>query len=301
MTPPPPAGSTGRPADTPVDTPGGTSAEGPGPLIAAQELLEQPGPRTLLDIRWQLGRTDGHAEYRAGHLPGAVYVDLPTDLAGPPGAGGRHPLPDSEAFAVAMRRAGVHADVPVVVYDDAGGTSAARAWWLLRYHGHADVRVLDGGLRAWREAGGQLEAGEVTPPRGDFVPAVGQMPVVAADEVLGLVESGRVVDARAPERFRGDQEPVDPVAGHIPGAVNVPTAANLDSRTGRFRHPAELASAYREVRSASGPVAVYCGSGVTATHDVLALELLGVRAALYPGSWSEWVTDPSRPVATGPS
>jgi thiosulfate/3-mercaptopyruvate sulfurtransferase len=265
------------------------------PLISVEELREELGQVTLLDVRYATDGPKGAGEYRRGHLPAAVYVDLDRDLAGLPGAGGRHPLPEPAAFEQAMRRVGVSRDRPVVVHDDWGGRAAARAWWLLRFFGHPDVRVLDGGVGAWTAAGGRLETGEVSPEPGDFVAQPGQLPVVDADDVLRV---GVLVDARAPERYRGEVEPLDPVAGHIPGAVNVPTTSNL-SPEGRFRPPAELAETYRSAGAVAGAdVAVYCGSGVTAAHDVLALELAGVRAALYPGSWSEWVADPTRPVAT---
>jgi thiosulfate/3-mercaptopyruvate sulfurtransferase len=269
------------------------------PLISPEELLEQLPDCTLLDVRWQLGRSDGRAQHEAGHIPGAAYVDLETDLADPPGARGRHPLPDADRFAEAMRRCGVSAERPVVVYDAVSGTSAARAWWLLRHHGHPAVRVLDGGWSWWLRVGGPVETGPVTSPYGDFVPRPGGMPVVDAAGAADLARTGMLVDARAPERFRGEVEPVDPVAGHVPGAVNVPTARNLvadGERAGRFKTKEELAAAY--AMPPGSEVGVYCGSGVTAAHDVLALELLGVRAALYAGSWSEWVTDPSRPVTS---
>lgn len=188
---------------------------------------------------------------------------------------------------------------PVVVYDDWGGRAAARCWWLLRHHGHDDVRVLDGGWPAWVAAGGGVEHGPGRDPEpGDFTGAPGAMPVVEADGVLDVARGGVLLDARDPERFRGEVEPVDPVAGHVPGAVNVPTGENL-APDGTFRSPDELAGVYAAARDAEGPVAAYCGSGVTACHDVLALATLGVDAALYPGSWSHWVTDPDRPVATG--
>lgn len=251
---------------------------------------------TILDVRYKLGGPPGPSEFAAGHVPGAVYVDLDRELAAPAGTGGRHPLPEAAAFEGAMRKAGVSSARPVVVYDDWGARAAGRAWWLLRYFGHADVRVLDGGWGAWRAAGQPVASVAVTPEAGDFVATPGGMPVVEAPDVTGV---GVLIDARAPERFRGDVEPVDPVAGHIPGAVNVPTAANLDAE-GRFRAPAELARVYAAAGAVPGAdVAVYCGSGVTAAHDVIALELAGVRAKLYPGSWSGWITDPSRPIARG--
>jgi thiosulfate/3-mercaptopyruvate sulfurtransferase len=279
------------------------------PLIAPEELLdllgEQPGGVTLLDVRWELGRTDGREQYLAGHVPGAAYVDLPGDLADPGATGaGRHPLPEPAAFLAAVRRVGVHRDRPVVAYDDAGGTSAARAWWLLRHYGHPHVQVLDGGWSAWRAVGGPTETGDVTPVPGDFEGRPGHLPTVDARTAAVVARDGVLVDARAPERYRGEREPVDPVAGHVPGAVNVPATWNLETsgpRAGRFRSAAELAEVYAAATGRAEEVAVYCGSGVTATHDVLALELLGVHAALYAGSWSEWVTDPDRPVATGPA
>ena len=281
--------------------------DGVGPLITPEELLDELHRVTLLDVRWELGRDDGRELHLAGHVPGAAYVDLPSDLTDPDVTGrGRHPLPRPEVFTEAMRRSGVRNDRPVVVYDDVGGTSAARAWWLLRHYGHGAVRLLDGGWSAWLAAGGPSEPGAGWSPSGDFDGSPGHLPTVDAAAAAAVARDGVLIDARAPARFRGETEPVDPVAGHVPGAVNVPTAQNLErtgARAGRFRSPAALAEAYAAVHvgvpGRAGEVAVYCGSGVTATHDVLALELLGVRAALYPGSWSEWVTDPARPVATG--
>ena len=265
-------------------------------LISVAELAAHPSEFTLLDVRYKLGGPAGPAEFAAGHIPGAVFVDLDRALAAPPGAGGRHPLPEAAVFAAAMRELGVSGVRPVVVYDDWGARAAARAWWLLRYHGHRDVRVLDGGWGAWRAAGGAVAIEAAAPTPGDFEAVVGGMPIVDADDVPRV---GVLIDARAPERFRGDVEPIDPVAGHIPGAVNVPTTANL-AADGRFRAPAELAAEYAGVGAVPGAdVAAYCGSGVTAAHDVLALELAGVRAKLYPGSWSGWITDPRRPCARG--
>jgi len=270
------------------------------PLIRAHELRallrDRPGEIVVLDVRYRLGDPTGFAQYDAGHVPGAVWVDLDADLAAPPGTGGRHPLPTPADFEAAMRRAGVGDGQPVVVYDDWQGHAAARAWWLLRHHGHDAVRLLDGGWPAWRDAGGEVHTGTVTRPPGDFVARPGAMPVVGADTVPDVEV---LVDARAPERYRGETEPIDPVAGHIPGAVNVPTSTNLTAE-GRFRSPDQLAALYAAAGvTGEGSVAVYCGSGVTAAHDVLALELAGVRAALYPGSWSGWITDPERPIATG--
>lgn len=276
-------------------------------LVTPEELSRRLGAVSLLDVRWQLGRDDGADRFAAGHIPGASYVDLETDLADPPGSGegGRHPLPDPDRFGRAMRRCGVTASRPVVVYDDAAGRAAARAWWLLTHHGHPDVRVLDGGWTAWREAGGATESGAPVVPAGDFTPSPGELPVVSAGGAADAARRGVLVDARAPERYRGEHEPVDPVAGHVPGAVNVPTDLNLVTEgpnRGRFRPVDELAVVYAPAVAAARagrPVAVYCGSGVTAAHDLLALSVLGVTAGLYAGSWSAWVTDPSRPVARG--
>jgi len=268
------------------------------PLISAAELRDHLGEVTVLDVRYRMGGPAGRPEYDRGHIPGAAYVDLDAELAAPPGPGGRHPLPDPELFGVAMRRAGVSGGRPVVAYDDWGGHAAGRAWWLLRHHGHQDVRVLDGGWSAWRELGGAVQASTPQVVEGDFEPGPGVLPVVEADSVLDVPV---LVDARAPERYRGEVEPVDPVAGRIPGAVNVPTITNL-AADGRFRSPEQLRALYEAAgvpTDGSQQVAVYCGSGVTAVHDLIALELLGVRAALYPGSWSGWITDPGRPVETG--
>nr|WP_231505205.1 sulfurtransferase [Cellulomonas sp. URHE0023] len=261
-------------------------------LVSAEALqAELAGPRrpVLLDVRWALGQTDGHARYLAGHLPDAVYVDLETELADPPtGRDGRHPLPsDLQASA---RRWGITRGRPVVAYDAVGGMSAARAWWLLRWAGVRDVRLLDGGLGAWT---GPLEAGEVTPSPSDIVLSVGEMKTIDADAAARW--SGSLLDARAAERFRGEVEPVDPRAGHIPGALSFPTAWLLEA-DGTFLSAESLRARFAAL---PGPVAVYCGSGVTAAHEVAALATIGIDAALYPGSWSQWSNDPSRPVATG--
>jgi thiosulfate/3-mercaptopyruvate sulfurtransferase len=228
-----------------------------------------------------------------------VFVDLEADLASPPGAGGRHPLPDPAAFQAAMRRAGVRRRSPVVVYDAADATSAARAWWLLRYFGHDDVRVLDGGFRAWTEAGLPVVTDVPAPEPGDFVARPGGMPLLDADAAAALATDGVLLDARAAERYRGEVEPIDPVAGHVPGAVSAPTSGNVDA-SGRFLPAASLRERFAALGAGgSRPVGAYCGSGVTAAQVVLALEVAGVPAALYAGSWSDWITDPARPVATG--
>ncbi|RXS78813.1 sulfurtransferase [Streptomyces sp. TM32] len=273
-------------------------------IITATELaseLAQPAAPVLLDVRYQLGGPPGRPQYEAGHVPGAVYVDLDGELAGPPGPAGRHPLPDLDVFAGAMRAAGVRADRPVVVYDGGQSWAAARAWWLLRWTGHPDVRVLDGGLAAWEASGGALSVDQPAPQTGDFTPLPGALPVLTADDAAGLARRGVLLDARAAERYRGEVEPIDPVAGHIPGAVSAPTTENVAEGSTVFRDASELARRFAALgATADAEVGVYCGSGVSAAHEVLALAVAGVPAALYVGSWSEWTADPSRPVATGP-
>ncbi|TDD24021.1 sulfurtransferase [Nonomuraea diastatica] len=270
------------------------------PLITPADLAALDGV-TVLDVRWRLGGPPGAELYREGHIPGAVYCDLDTDLAGSPGDGGRHPLPEPGAFQDAMRRLGVSDHRPVAVYDDVGSTVAARAWWALRYFGHQDARVLDGGLAAWAGAG--LPTTKEAPDplgHGDFTARPGGMPMLTADEAAALAAEGVLLDARTAERYRGEAEPVDPVAGHIPGAVNAPTTGNVGP-DGRFLAPDTLRARFAGLGISEGVEAgAYCGSGVTAAHEVLALEVAGLpTAALYVGSWSGWVADPSRPVATG--
>ncbi|TNY34442.1 sulfurtransferase [Thermomonospora catenispora] len=271
-------------------------------LIEVEELaalLEAPEPPVLLDVRWRLAGPPGIEDYRAGHLPGAVFVDLDRDLSGPPGPAGRHPLPDAEAFQQAMRAAGVSADRQVVVYDDADSTAAARAWWVLRYFGHPRVRVLNGGYRAWVAAGRPVTDRPATPEPGDFTARPGALPVLDAAGAAAVAERGVLLDARAAERYRGEVEPIDPVAGHIPGAVSAPTTGNVGP-DGRFLPPERLRERFASLGvDRAVEVGAYCGSGVTAAHQVLALELAGFPAALYVGSWSNWVADPANPVATG--
>lgn len=272
-------------------------------LTSAEELahlLTTGAPPTLLDVRWRLGGPPARVDYDAGHLPGAVFIDLDRDLAGPPGASGRHPMPDTDLFGEAMRRAGVRSGTPVVCYDDRDGTSSARCWWLLRYFGHPHVSVLDGGVAGWTARGQALTATPADPPSGDFQPDPGHLPVLDAASAAELARNGILLDARAGERYRGESEPVDPVAGHVPGAVTAPTGLNVDG-DGRFLPPQQLRQRFARLGAAGdAPVGVYCGSGVTAAHEVLALELAGTAAALYVGSWSEWISDPGRPVAIGP-
>ncbi|WP_432586457.1 sulfurtransferase [Streptomyces sp. HD1123-B1] len=273
------------------------------PLITAPELMDEMAgdrPPLLLDVRWQLGGPPGRPEYEAGHLPGAVYVDLDSDLAGPAGPAGRHPLPELSVFAAAMRRAGVGRDRRVVVYDGGQGWAAARAWWLLRWAGHPSVRVLDGGLSAWKAGGGALATDVPAVAEGDFAPEPGAVPVLEADDAAALARRGVLLDARAGERYRGEVEPIDPVGGHIPGAVSAPTAGNV-ADDGLFLPPERLAERFAGLGvTEATEVGVYCGSGVSAAHQVLALASVGVPAALYVGSWSEWSASGDRPVATGP-
>ena len=273
-------------------------------VVEPSERLEAPSNLTLLDVRWRLGGPPGRELYDAGHIPGAKFVDLDKDLAAPPGAGGRHPLPAAADFERAMYRAGVRDGRPVVVYDDADSTAAARAWWLLRYFGHPSVRVLDGGLRAWTAGGYPVVATAQERPviePGRFTARPGQLALLDAGGAASIARAGLLLGARAGERYRGETERVDPVAGHIPGAVSAPTAENVNP-DGTFRPAADLAARFAALGAAGGrPVAAYCGSGVTAAHEVLALTLAGLPAALYVGSWSNWITDPARPVATGPS
>jgi len=273
------------------------------PLINVPALAAQLGAGAdlvLLDVRWRLGGPPGIDSYRAGHLPGAVYVDLEADLAGPPGDGGRHPLPAATDFEAAMRRAGLRSGGLAVAYDDGDSMIAARLWWILRYFGHEPVRVLDGGYRAWAAAGLPVSRAGARPAQGDFTAKAGGMPLLDHAAAARLARSGILLDARAAERYRGEAEPVDRAAGHIPGAVSAPTAANVTAE-GKFRSPAELRGRFAAlgVPAQGTAVGVYCGSGVTAAHEVLALQVAGLPAELYVASWSGWVADPFRPIATG--
>jgi thiosulfate/3-mercaptopyruvate sulfurtransferase len=271
-----------------------------GPLISVAALAESSTDPSRLDVRWSLGGPSGREEYDKGHLPGAVFVDLDTELAASPGPGGRHPLPSAADFQAAMRRAGVNNESPVVVYDGATSMAAARAWWLLRYFGHPDVRVLDGGLAAWAAAGHPISTETPAIEPGNFVARAGGMPVLGPEEVASVADHGVLIDARSPERFRGESEPIDHLAGHIPRARNLPTTNSLEASSS-FRDPAALQRYFEEAGvTAELAVGVYCGSGISAAHEILALELAGIRAALFPGSWSEWITDPRRPIAQGP-
>jgi thiosulfate/3-mercaptopyruvate sulfurtransferase len=274
------------------------------PVVDVAWIADHRDEVVVCDVRWYLDGRSGPDAYEAGHVPGAVFVDLDRVLAGPPGGtAGRHPLPDPERFAAEMGRLGVGDDTIVVAYDDAGGMVAARLVWMLRVTG-GRAALLDGGLAAVLDGGlaavpGPLETGPVEPRPVDRRPVPWPAgAVVDADAVARHAAAGGVViDARAPERYRGDTEPVDARAGHIPGAVNLPYTGNLEG--GRFLAPAELRARYEAVGAGRDAV-VYCGSGVSACHDVLAMEHAGLgRPRLFVGSWSAWSADPDRPVATG--
>lgn len=276
-------------------------------LITAEDLMARLAAGeavSILDVRWQLSEPDGSTAYRQGHIPGAVYVSLEDELSDHSVTGrGRHPLPTGQAVAAAACRWGLRQGVPVVVYDDWNRAGSARAWWVLTAAGLPGVRILDGGLAAWRSAGGALDTDVPQPPPGDVtVPHedlyAGALPTLTAEQVAARV--GTLLDARAPERFRGDVEPVDRVAGHIPGARNLPSTSVLDD-DGSFLSGAELDAvlSVAGISDAAG-AGVYCGSGITAAVVVAALTAAGRHPALFPGSWSQWSSDPAHPVAMGP-
>ena len=276
-----------------------------GVLMTAEDLMRHIAagePVSVLDVRWQLAKPDGYASYLEEHLPGAVYVSLEDELSDHTVAGrGRHPLPSGPALQAAARRWGVRDDRLVVIYDDWNRAGSARAWWVLRAAGLPRVRILDGGLAAWKAAGGALESGPVEPGPGtvtvhhdDLYAAA--MPTLTAEQA----NEAPLLDARAPERFRGEVEPVDPVAGHIPGARNLPSTSLL-ADDGTFLPDPALVGLLTDRGIGDEPVGVYCGSGVTAAVAIAALTALGRDAALFPGSWSQWSSEPGRPVADGPA
>ncbi|HCK78872.1 MAG TPA: sulfurtransferase [Actinobacteria bacterium] len=279
----------------------------PHPLISVEQLHDDMTGEispVLLDVRWTLTGAQPDA-YRQAHIPGAVFCDLDADLSDhsiEPDSGGRHPLPTADSFTATMRRLGVSPDRSVVVYDAKDSTAAARAWWVLTYFGHRDVRVLDGGLRAWVSAGREVTSGDESPTHpGTFTAQPGHLSTVTTEQVVDA-DSLRLLDARAAERFRGDIEPMDPIPGHIPGAVNTPTADLVDAE-GRFLPASALREKFAELGVTPAdplPVVAYCGSGVTACHTILALRLIDIPAALYPGSYSLWCRLPGAKIARGP-
>ena len=256
----------------------------------------------LLDCGFDLGDAGaGQRAFDVAHLPGALYAHLDRDLCGAKtGRNGRHPLPAREAFAATAGRWGVAPGVTVVTCDDQGGPYAARAWWLLRWLGHADVAVLDGGKAAWRAAGLAQTDAAATPHAQPPYPAGGKsLPTIGSDELLAHLGQTTLLDARAAERYRGDVEPLDPVAGHIPGAISRPFKDNL-LPDGRFKPAAQLRAEFAALTTGGNGVVHQCGSGVTACHNLLAMAHAGLEpGTLYPGSWSEWCSDPARPVARG--
>jgi thiosulfate/3-mercaptopyruvate sulfurtransferase len=275
-------------------------------LITVAELADRIGagdPVTVLDVRWRLDEPDGRAAYLQGHIPGAVYVSLDDELCDHTITGrGRHPLPSGRSVEASARRWGIRQGVPTVVYDDWNRAGSARAWWVLTAAGFSDVRILDGGLSAWRPAGGDLATEPVGPPPGNATALhddlyAGALPTLTAEHV-GAADL-TLLDARAPERFRGDVEPVDRVAGHIPGAENLPSGEVLNG-DGTFIADDALRKLLAEhsVENAKR-LGAYCGSGVTASITVAALATVGYQAALFPGSWSEWSSDPARAIARG--
>ncbi|WP_253891065.1 sulfurtransferase [Actinokineospora diospyrosa] len=267
--------------------------------VGVAELYGRVAEFRVLDVRWRLGEPDGRPAHANGHVPGAVYVDLESELAAHSGSGdGRHPLPGRAELQEAARAWGINDGDSVVVYDDSGNLAAGRAWWLLRNAGLRDVRLLDGGLKAWVEAGHPLESGAVVAERGTVTLQEAGLPTTDIDGAAKWPEHGVLLDARAGERYRGEVEPVDPRAGHIPGAVSAPTAENL-APDGTFLPAEALRERFEKLGARPGvEVAVYCGSGVTAAHTIAALSIAGIDAVLYPGSWSQWSSDENRPVAT---
>lgn len=280
------------------------SGQGMTPLISASDLVACAGDERVIvvDCRHDLARPDaGEAAWREAHIPGALFMHLDRDLSAPrTGRNGRHPLPSADAFAGLLGALGISLQHRVVAYDDAGGMFAARLWWMLRWIGHVDATVLDGGLTAWRVTGGALDTTVRVLPKTVY-PSRAGMPVVDADTVLANIDSDRLllIDARAADRFRGENETLDPVGGHIPGARNRFFKLNLADDE-RFKPAGQLLTEWRKLigERDGGSLVMHCGSGVTACHNLLALELAGLSgASLYPGSWSEWCSDPARPLA----
>lgn len=274
----------------------------PGPLVSADWLaanLTDPALR-IADVRWSLAGAPGRQRYEEGHIPEAVFLDLDRQLSSPGEGPGRHPIPAPDRLAEALGRSGIGDEHLVVAYDDAGGSVAARLWWLFRHFGHDGAcAVLDGGIGAWTDAGRALSTDDPGHPESTWTPGPARDDVVDADEVAAREREVVLLDARAGERYRGESEPIDPRAGHIPGALNAPYAGNIGD-DGRFLPAEALRRRYAALGAEERPVVAYCGSGISAAHDLLALELAGIGdARLYEGSWSDWSSDPSRPTAAG--
>lgn len=274
------------------------------PLISVAhlraELADPESAPTLLDVRWALGQPSQRDGYEAGHLPGARWVEFEEALSGEPGAGGRHPMPAPEQVQAAMRAAGVDDERPVVVYDAGNSLAASRLWFVLTAYGHPDVRVLDGGFAAWRAEGGEIETQRSEVEPGNFIAEPSPARVIDAADAAEYAAHHLLLDARPADRFAGENETVDPVAGHIPGARSMPALANV-GEDGRFLPADDLAMRFTAAGVGPGAqVGVYCGSGVQAAHLALAMEVAGLRpeTAVYVGSWSDWITDPDRPVET---
>jgi thiosulfate/3-mercaptopyruvate sulfurtransferase len=277
----------------------------PAPVVGVawlREHLDHPSLR-VVDARWTLGGPSGREQYAAGHLPGAVFADPDTELSSPGEGPGRHPVPTGAKLAGVLGGRGIGDDHVVVAYDDAGGSIAARLWWLYRHFGHdGRCAVLDGGIAAWTDAGLPLTTDVPHLERATWTPRIPLDDLVETDAVLAMLDGDALlIDARAGERYRGESEPIDPQAGHIPGAINVPWTSNLGP-DGRFLDATSLRQRYTDLGATSRPTVAYCGSSLSATHDLLAMELAGIRRGrLYQGSWSHWSSDPARPVATGPA
>jgi thiosulfate/3-mercaptopyruvate sulfurtransferase len=274
----------------------------PGPIVSVDWLqthIEDPALR-VVDARWSLAGPPGRELYDAGHVPGAVFLDADRELSSPGEGPGRHPVPEAGKLAGILGGRGIGDEHVVVAYDDAGGSVAARLWWLYRHFGHDGAcAILDGGIGAWTHAGLPLSVEAPDHPAATWTPASPRDDLVGTDAVEAAPANVLLIDARAGERYRGETEPIDPRAGHIPGAVSVPWATNLDAR-GRFLPPDALRDRYADLGAVDRPVIAYCGSSLTATHDLLAMELAGIGGGrLYEGSWSHWSSDPERPAATG--
>ena len=275
----------------------------PGPIVSVDWLhihRHDPALR-VADVRWSLAGPPGRERYDSGHLPGAVFLDADRELSSPGEGPGRHPVPEPAKLGAVLGTRGIGDEHVVVAYDDAGGSIAARLWWLYRHFGHdGRCAVLDGGTGAWTAAGLPLTVDEPRHPPATWTPGIARDDVVDTEAVAGMLSGATVLlDARAAERYRGETEPIDPRPGHVPGAVSAPWSANLDD-DGCFLSPRALRARYDALGAADRPVVAYCGSSLSATHDLLALELAGIDGArLYEGSWSHWSSDPSRPAAVG--